>query len=441
MKVRLLLALALLGTMSLSAQKYGATPEDSITCIQYISLGNENYTNKTYDEALRYYKLIYQICPKASLKAYANGAKIYSGKVKQAKADPALKDLLVDSLMWTYDLRIENFGRRGYVLEKKGRDYLKYRPKQPEVAFAMFEESFNLRGNKMGAGAIVYMYKAKYKMYKKDMCTKEELIELYPVLKAVADYNIKNSKREKTVSNYKTANENLLQYFKEVASCDDLVKAFQPKFEASPNDVELISSILELLNAKECEDSDFYIAVAKRLQELSPSPLAAWSIANWYVKKQDCANAVDFYLEAFALADSLADSEKAPFKVKAALRAGYCYLSKGQYAKAKLMANKALGVDQSCGEAYMIIGDAYYGGASSVGDNDCANKAGNWAAVDKYQVAAAKDPELKAKIGKKIANAKSRYPSKEQCFFYTINEGDAYTVGGWINETTTAKFN
>ena len=44
-------------------------------------------------------------------------------------------------------------------------------------------------------------------------------------------------------------------------------------------------------------------------------------------------------------------------------------------------------------------------------------------------------------IGKKIANAKSRFPSKEDCFFYGINEGDSYTIGGWINETTSARFN
>ena len=442
MRVSLLVGLMFFGIISLNGQgKFGATPEDSVTCLQSVSVGDENYKNKQYNEALKYYKIVISVCPKARKSAFANTAKIYSGKVKQAKNNPEVKELMIDSLMLIYDGRIANFGQRGYVLEKKGRDHLKYRPKQPEVAYAMFEEALRLRGNKMGASSIGKMYKARYRMFKMDMCTKEELIEQYPVLKAIADFNIKNSKKEKNIKNYKTANENLLQYFKEVASCEDLVGAFKPKFEGNPNDVELISGVLELLNAKECEDSDFYIAVAKRLQELSPSPLAAWSIANWYVKKEKCTEAINYYIEAFSLADSLPEAEKASFKVKAALRAGYCYLSKGEYSNAKLMANKALSVDKYSGEAYMIIGDAYYGGSASVGENPCAKKAGNWAAVDKYQKALAKDAELKAKIGKKIANAKSRYPSKEQCFFYTINEGDSYKVIGWINETTTARFN
>ncbi len=425
----------------MSAQKFGATPEDSVNCIQSISLGDENYKNKQYNEALKYYKILFEICPKARKGAYQKVPKIYKAKIKAAKGNPELKELLVDSLMAVYDMRIEHFGQRGFVLEKKASDHIKYRPKQPEIAYEMFEEALKLRGNKMGAGAIVYMYKARYAMYKQGKCTKTDVIELYAILKAIADYNIKNGKSEKKINNYKTSNENLLQFFKEVASCEDLVTAFKPRFEANQNDAEMIRGVLELLNAKECEDSDFYIAVAKRLQELSPSPLAAWSIANWYVKKQKCPEAIDYYLEAFALADSLPEVDKAPFKIKAALRAGYCYLSNGQYAKAKLMASRALSVDKSNGEAYMMIGDAYFGGASSCGDNDCDKRAGNWAAVDKYQIALAKDPSLKEKIGNKIAKAKSRFPGKQDCFFYGINEGDSYTVKGWINETTTARFN
>jgi tetratricopeptide (TPR) repeat protein len=293
----------------------------------------------------------------------------------------------------------------------------------------------------MGAGAIVYMYKARYDMYKQGKCEKTDVIDLYPKLKAIADYNIKNGKNEKKVANYKTGADNLLQFFKEVASCEDLVAAFKPRFEANPDDVDNTKSILELLNAKECDDTDFYIAVAKKYQELQPSPLAAFSIANWYVKKTQCSSAIDYYLEAFALADSLPDEEKNPFKVKASIRAAYCYLSNGQYAKAKLMAQKALSVESNLGEAYMIIGDAYAGGSGSWGDNECTKRAAYWAAVDKYQIAIAKDPSLKDKVSPKIGRAKSRYPEKNECFFHTINEGSTLTVGGWINETVTVRFN
>ena len=103
------------------------------------------------------------------------------------------------------------------------------------------------------------------------------------------------------------------------------------------------------------------------------------------------------------------------------------------------MALKMLSLDPGNGEAYMLIGDAYFYGASSIGDNECTNKAGYWAAVDKYQTAVAKDPTLSDKIYQKIANAKARYPKKEDCFFHSLNDGSSYEVGGWIGETTTVR--
>ena len=69
------------------------------------------------------------------------------------------------------------------------------------------------------------------KMFKNELTTKDELINLYPKLKAIADYNVKNSTREKDRENYKKTGDNLLEFFKQVADCDDLVKAFTPRYE------------------------------------------------------------------------------------------------------------------------------------------------------------------------------------------------------------------
>ena len=252
----------------------------------------------------------------------------------------------------------------------------------------MFEESLELQGNDMEAGAFVYMYRTKYKIYKKGLCPKDEVISLYPKLKAIADYNVKNSTREKDKVNYQKTSDNLLEFFKQVAECEDLVKAFKPKFEKDPENIEQLKEILSLLNTKECDDVDFYITVAKKLQEKEPSAIAAWSIANWYVKKKDCATAIPFYEEAYKLADNMEEKEEiAPFKVKAILRAGLCQLSAGQYASAKQKALKALTIDPNSGDAYVMLGDAYLGGASTWGENACEKGAGYWAAVDKYQIA------------------------------------------------------
>ena len=56
-----------------------------------------------------------------------------------------------------------------------------------------------------------------------------------------------------------------MEFFKQVADCADLVKAFTPKYEKDPENIEQLKEILSLLNTKECDDVDFYIIVAKKL--------------------------------------------------------------------------------------------------------------------------------------------------------------------------------
>ena len=386
---KLMLAMAILVSVTaLNAQKFGASPEDSLECIKNLSLYQDYYRQKQFDESLNYWRNVYTYCPKVSKGIYIKGVKLYEKKIKKTKEDKVLKELLIDTLMMVYDARIVHFGQRGLVLGRKAADVIQHRPSEVKAAYKMFEESLELQGNDMEAGALVYMYRTKYKIYKKGLCPKDEVISLYPKLKAIADYNVKNSTREKDKVNYQKTSDNLLEFFKQVAECEDLVKAFKPKFEKDPENIEQLKEILSLLNTKECDDVDFYITVAKKLQEKEPSAIAAWSIANWYVKKKDCATAIPFYEEAYKLADNMEEKEEiAPFKVKAILRAGLCQLSAGQYASAKQKALKALTIDPNSGDAYVMLGDAYLGGASTWGENACEKGAGYWAAVDKYQIA------------------------------------------------------
>ena len=423
------------------AQTWGNSPEDSINCRKNLSLYQEFYKQKAYDDALVFWRKSVALCPKSTESLYTRGVNLYEYQIKKNKANVELRERLIDTLFMVYDWRIEHFGKKGYVLGRKGSDMMQYRKDNPKAAYEAFEESVKGLGNEMEAGSIVYMYMARYEMFKKGESTKAELIQLYPRLKAVADFNIKNSNSEKEKEKYKTSADNLLQFFKEVAECSDLVEAYQPIFDSNKDKPEVLSEILSLLDAKECSDQDFYIQVAKRLQEISPSPRSAYSIANWYAAKGNCGSALEFYVEAFETADKLSEDEKAPFKINAGIACAKCYLVTNQYSRAKIFANKVLSIDADNGTAYMIIGDAYMYGGTECGDNPCAKKASYWAAVDKYYIAKGKDPSLDDKINPKIARAKGLFPTKEDCFFYGITEGSSFSIECWIGETTKVRFN
>ncbi|MCI5055894.1 MAG: hypothetical protein MRY83_07280, partial [Flavobacteriales bacterium] len=101
---------------------------------------------------------------------------------------------------------------------------------------------------------------------------------------------------------------------------------------------------------------------------------------------------------------------------------------------------KLLEVNANSGDAYLIIATAYAASAGSCGEDNCTKKAAYWAAVDKCIKAKNVDPSVAEEANKKINSYSAQFPGKEACFFLSITEGSSYTVGCWINETTTARF-
>ena len=67
-------------------------------------------------------------------------------------------------------------------------------------------------------------------------------------------------------------------------------------------------------------------------------------------------------------------------------------------------------------------------------------KAIYWLAVDYLNKAKSIDPSVADKANSKIASYKKYFPTKEDCFFKGIKEGQTVEVGCWIGESTKARF-
>ncbi|MFW6327855.1 MAG: hypothetical protein ACOC2F_06030, partial [Bacteroidota bacterium] len=63
-----------------------------------------------------------------------------------------------------------------------------------------------------------------------------------------------------------------------------------------------------------------------------------------------------------------------------------------------------------------------------------------WAAVDKYIKAQNVDPSMAEEANQRISQYSRYFPDKEDAFFYDYTVGKSYTVGCWINETTSVRF-
>ncbi len=437
MKTRITLLLGLgmlLSQFSMAQGKYGATPEDSTKCVESISLYSEYYKQEAYKDAKPFVVDAIEICPKASKNLYIKGSVIFKKLLKENKGNDEVYPGLLDSLMWIYDQRAEHFGDKGYVLGRKGTDMLRYGGVKKSLdAYNILKEGFELSQNETEAGALAAYYQAAYYSVAQKQLEKEVLLELYPQLNGVLANKLATNK--KLSKSEKQAAGQIDEIFGKVASCEDLVSIYTPKFEANKQDTSTLLQIIALFEKRGCTDEDLFLQASIEADKSMPSGVSKVGIGIGLLKKERYSDAAGFLQDAADIAES------PEVKKKAYLYLAKANLARKSYAATKSAALNLLKLDPQNGEAYMLIGDAYFYGSSTVGENDCEKKGGIWAAAAKYERARALDPKMAEMAGKRLGQLAARYPTKEDCFFYNILDGQTFTVGGWINETVTVKTN
>ena len=79
-----LVGLVLMPFLKVNAQsKYG---EDSVACVQNLSMYRDDYSKKKYDDAYPNWRSVVDNCPMASKNTFVHGPVILEHKIKQAKA-------------------------------------------------------------------------------------------------------------------------------------------------------------------------------------------------------------------------------------------------------------------------------------------------------------------------------------------------------------------
>ena len=81
----------------------------------------------------------------------------------------------------------------------------------------------------------------------------------------------------------------------------------------------------------------------------------------------------------------------------------------------------------------------YYTSSASVGTRACDKAYGYFAAYDQYVKAKGMDESVADKANKGLGKCRAAFPTSEDCFFYSISEGQSVTVGGWIGVSTTVR--
>ncbi len=482
MKTRriVLLAVALGMALSVSAQdpasesKYGA---DSVNCVTKLSIYREYYkqweaakfaADAVSAEMISAWREVFLTCPRASQYTYTNGEKILDYLIR---TDSKNKDAYIDTICMLMDTRAKYFptdpktgaSQVSSIMGRKGLLVYTYNKNRYEEVYNILKDAVALDASQLQGAYIDAYFKATIDMVNNGKEEKMTIINVYQELSEVLDDNIKVlaeteaqllearanaeetgdsegvsgfdkqiEKNEKNININKGVKNNIDNLFQPYASCDDLIKVFTAKMAETPEDIELLKRITTILDKKDCTDSKLFLEASVKLHEMAPSPESAYNIGIKYFKDGKNSEAAKYFEEAAA-------SSNNDRVYRAYRNLAYCYLNTNSYGKARDAARKAATVDPTAGEPYIIIGMAYAASSNSFADSKFGGKEVFWAAVDKLVKAKTIDPSVANRASDLIRSYSQHFPSTETIFFNDFSEGQSYTVGGWIGESTSIR--
>lgn len=416
------------------AQKWGATPEDSAKCVLNYSLYFEFYKQKNYIDAYTPWSEMMKLCPARHKNNYIHGTTILKAKINKAKT-AASRDSAIAELMNLYDMRIQYFGEAASVTARKAYDLetLK-RDAGLKEYYPLYAEAVRLGGEELDADYVIKFFDATVKYVVKGFADSTLVVDNYDIASDLLENRL--IKETDTAKQHKIRSHiaSIEASFSPFASCEQLVSIYTKKFNADPENVVLLKKITNIMSKKDCTDESLFFLATEKLYSLEPSPSTAMKMGQMCVKKEKFGEAVKY------LADASQSLEDARDKYKACLLLGIAYAGQGSYSAARSAFYEAAKADPTKGDPYIQIANIYARGSRSI-DDGMHGRSAYWAAVDKLVRAKNVDPspENVETVNKLIGSYASFYPKKDDAFMLNLMDGQGYTVGGWIGESTTVR--
>ena len=423
-----------------SAQgKYGA---DSAECIKYLSYYQEYYKQKNYDSALPNWRKAYSICPAtASQNLFVHGSTLINREINKNRKNAAYFNALVDTLLTLQDQRLEYYPRtakgvdqKATILNNKGQYMINFRGEDSQYLYDNLTPIIADLGSATKGGILVNNLQAAINLFRENKLSADDVINMYDtVSEAIAGATAKSDAEAEDNLKTKATIESVFADSK-VASCDNLISIFTPRFEADPNNIAVVANIVKLMNnAEDCATNDLYFKAVTQMHKLDPSYRSAYGLYKLNAARDHVAEACQYLEEAI---DS-EDSDEATDAQYLYELARFCYAN-NMRGRAFDAAGKAVRLDNGyAGKAYMIMGNLW-SSASCGGDVD--KYARYWAATDYYQKARAADESLAADANAAIGKVSIYYPEASEIFMYDLGKGQVYTVScGGMTTTTTVR--
>ena len=414
---------ALFAASSLSAQgKYGP---DSTECIKYLSYYTEYYKQKNYDSALPNWRNAYKYCPPTSrYSLLSDGTTLLRRLITQNAKNPIYKDQLVDSLMTLYKQRVEFWPKYATAsLNNQALDMYNYMKDEPKKLYEGLTEVVTINKTNTKPNIFLFQLSTACDLYKDGLLDPEQVINTYEnavaVLSSITPKNeVEGRMITKTIEDIES-----LFIASQVASCENLIALFEPRFAAAPEDLNLAKNIVKMMTVTEgCTDNELFLNAVTIMYNMEPSHTSAYYLYKLYAGRNDIENASKYMREAITFEESDTDTD-----------AGYFYelatflVKNGKTAEAYKATTAAVELsDIYDAKCYYLMGTIW--GSTVCGGDEISKRAPYWVAVDYMQKAKNADPALAEDADRMIAQYRAYFPQTAEAFMYNITDGDPYTV-------------
>ena len=434
---RILLAAAalLMSTLVFGQGRFGA---DSAECVKYLSFYMQYEKQDNLNDAAPNWRKAIKYCPPtASQNMLIDGMKIMRKEIMEFKNNPIRKKELVDTLMMLHQMRIDNYPDYAVVAaNNKAADMMKYAEPGTEMdLYTALGEAMDIAKEKTSVAVAVRYVNTAIQLYKSGRLMDQDVFDAFDKSIAVLEM-IKAVKPSKMVDGAITDVESLFAS-SGVASCDNLVAVFQPRYDATPEDKELLTNIARLFHSSGCTDTDLFRNAMEGLYKLEPTSNTAHLPFQLYSSLPDGGDkAVSYMKEAIAL-DTANAEQNAEYYYQLA---SYLFSKLDRRPDAVAAAKQAASISQTwAGKAYYLIGTIWSITKCNT-DDPIASRAHYWVATDYMVKARNADASLAEDANKQIATYSQYYPAQGEAFMYDIVDGDSYEVScNGLRETTTVR--
>lgn len=363
--------------------------------------------------------------PKLNESIYINGVTVYNGAAAATK-DPAQKRIYQDSVIKIFDLRKDHFNNEPKWIENKAYYSYNYykgdKDKQLGVALAVFDRVIELNGtfNTINLVAAYFDLIYRHNAYNKAF-TKIELLGKYEKLNALlAEAETKG----KDISAPKSTLEQLVVAM-ELIDCEFIETTLGPRLTADPTNIVLANQIFNYSVKYKCFSSASFLSALEIIDNNNPTYATSQVRAMRYMQNREYDKALPVLEKALTLAEN--DVQKAEIHYDLAK----VHAQNGKKGTARTSALEAAKLDAEKGKAaWKLIAEMYMSSSA-----DC--RRGVSRVEDQAVYIAAYNAYSRAGDSQGMAEARSRFPSKEELFTESKKPGETITVGCWIGETVT----